>query len=144
VKQSFVLLLITLLMAGCATSSIESRKKERLAAYSALPLDDRRLVDKGQIKVGMTQDAVYIAWGQPSQILQSESGDRGVATTWLYQGTYMQETRYWNFQEVPYNGGTVLERYIDHDYDPQQYISAEIVFVNGGVVQWRTLPRPTY
>ena len=144
VKRSIVCLLGLLLFIGCATSTVESRKKERLAAYNALPAEDKESVDKGQIKTGMSQDAVYIAWGPPAQILQNQAGNNGVQTVWLYEGTTMQETRYWTFREVPYGGHRFLERYLDRDYDPRNYVSAEIVFVGGKVASWRTLPRPTY
>ena len=143
-KRSIVCLLGLLLFTGCATSTVESRKKERPAAYNALSAEDKELVDKGQIKTGMSQDAVYIAWGPPAQILQNQAGNHGVQTVWLYEGTTMQETRYWTFREVPYRGHVFLERYLDRDYDPRNYVSAEIVFVDGQVASWRTLPRPTY
>jgi hypothetical protein len=143
VKRSILLLIGCLLLAGCATSTVESRKKERSGAYSALTSEERELVDKGQVKVGMSQDGVYIAWGQPAQILQSETKD-GLTTVWLYHGTSMEETRYWTFREVPYKGSVFLERYLDRDYYPRDYVQAEITFVGGKVVRWRTLPRPTY
>ena len=133
-----------LLAAGCATSTIESRRKERAAVYSALTPEEKELVDKAQIKAGMSQEAVYIAWGPPAEILNSQSGDSGLQTTWLYVGTTMQETRYWTFREVPARGHIFLERYLDRDYDPRDYVRAEIVFVDGKVASWRTLPRPTY
>ena len=60
--MKLVVLFVCVLLAGCATSTIESRKKERAATYGALPLEQKEFVDKGQIKVGMSQDAVYIAW----------------------------------------------------------------------------------
>ncbi len=131
-------------LAGCATSTVESRKKERPAAYAALSAEEKELVDRGQIKVGMSQDAVFIALGPPADILQSQAGNSGVQVTWLYYGTTMQETRYWTFREVPSKGHVFLERYLDRDYDPRDYVSAEIVFVDGKVASWRTLPRPTY
>jgi hypothetical protein len=136
------MIVASLLLTGCATSTVESRKKEREAAYSALSPEERELVDKGQIKVGMGQDSVYIAWGKPAQVLQSESGGSGMTITWLYHGSWMEETRYWNYREVPYQGGVFLERYLDRDYSPRDYLSAEIVFVDGKVARWRTLPRP--
>src|SRR2546422_6813579 len=144
VKPSIALLLGFLLLAGCATSTVESRRKEKLAAYNALSPEEKELVDKGQIQSGMRQDAVYIAWGPPAQILQNQTGNGGVQTFWLYEGTTMQETRYWTFREVPYRGHLFLERYLDRDYDPRGYVSAEIVFIGGRVASWRTLPRPTY
>jgi hypothetical protein len=72
VKISLVPLLVPLLFIACKTPTVESRKQERLAAYNALPDDQKQMVDKGQIKIGMNEEAVYIAWGPPSQILQSE------------------------------------------------------------------------
>ena len=143
-KCSFFLLVGFVLLAGCATSTVDSRKKERQAAYNAISPEDKELVDKGQIQTGMSQDVVYIAWGRPSQILQNQEGNSGMQTVWLYEGTTMEETRYWTFRQVPYRGDIFLERYLDRDYDPRAYVSAEIVFVGGKVASWRTLPRPTY
>ena len=142
-KPSITLLLGCLFLAGCATSTVESRRKEKLAIYDALSPDEKEQVDKGQIKTGMSQDAVYIAWGPPAQILQNQTGTSGVQTVWLYEGTTMQETRYWTFREVPHGGHVFFERYLDRDYDPRNYVSAELVFVGGKLASWRTLPRPT-
>jgi hypothetical protein len=144
VKLPILLSLSLLLLSGCATSTIESRKKEKAAAYATLSPEEKDLVAKGQIAVGMSQDAVYIAWGSPADILQGQSGNSGVQTTWLYHGTTMQETRYWTFRQVPSHGHIFLERYLDRDYDPHDYVRAEIVFVDGKVASWHTLPRPTY
>lgn len=143
-KRTFLLFLSLLLLSGCTTSTIETRKKEKAAAYAALTPEERELVAKGQIKVGMSQDSVYIAWGPPADILESQAGNSGLQTTWLYYGTSMQETRYWTFRQVPSQGHVFLERYLDRDYDPHDYVRAEIVFVDGKVASWRTLPRPTY
>ncbi len=125
-----------LLVAGCATTrtTVESRKNERAAAYSALSPEIKELVDRGQIKVGMPEDAVYIAWGAPSQIVRSENQNEA-ATIWVYRGGYLEETRYWAGWRYPR---------LEHDYQPRTYVSAEVVFVDGKVRQWRTLPQPTY
>ena len=131
------------LLMGCATSTIESRKKERAAAYTAFPPEVKNFVDNGQIKAGMSEDAVYIAWGPPAEILHSETGNR-TESTWLYHGGWMEETRYWTYREAGRGRDIYLERYLDRDYQPRTYVSAEIVFVNGCVNRWRTLPRPAY
>lgn len=127
--------------AGCQSSTVESRRAERSHAYAALSPDQRELVDQGQIKVGMTEDAVYIAWGQPAQVVTSED-TQGRTTTWLYHGSWLEENRYWSYREVSRDGRLYLERYLDRDYNSRDYISSEIVFHNGVVVRWRTLPRP--
>ena len=77
---SCTVLFVCLLLTGCAsTATVESRKKERATGYSALTPEFKSLVDTGQIRKGMTEDAVYIAWGKPAQILQQENA-QGPAT----------------------------------------------------------------
>ncbi|MDW8310326.1 MAG: hypothetical protein RMK20_13210 [Verrucomicrobiales bacterium] len=125
--------LLVLCIAGCATTNpIEARKQERAAAYAALPPETRALVDAGQIRTGMSEDAVYIAWGRPHQIAQQQDAN-GLVTVWIYEGGWMQETRYWSGWRRPR-----LER----DYFPRTYVRAEVVFRDGRVVSWRTLPQP--
>jgi hypothetical protein len=136
-------LLIPLLV-GCATSTIESRRVERLAAYQSLSPEQQQLVDQGQIRVGMTSDAVYIAWGPPSEVLQSEDAS-GHTVIWRYYGTWTQETRYWTYREVNRGKDDIyLERYLATDYNPRDYVRAEILIKDGKVSSWRTLPRPTH
>lgn len=133
VKQIFLILLGVWLVTGCATSTIESRRLEREASFSALSPEFQTLVNAGEIRRGMSQDAVYVAWGKPSQILQRED-QQGVVTAWLYHGGWMEETRYWpRHSRIPIT-----------DYQPRTYVSAEITFVNGAVSSWRTLAQPTY
>lgn len=132
-----------MLLAGCKTSTIQSRIQERPAAYAALPPDIQADVDAGRIRIGMNSDAVYLAWGKPAQILESETA-QGHVTTWLYEGGWMQEERYWNYRAVGTGKSAYVERYLARDYYPRAYISAEVAFENGAVKQWRTLPQPTY
>lgn len=133
VKNGLFLLLGIWLVTGCATSTIETRRRERAEGYASLSPETKTLVNDGQIRRGMTEDAVYIAWGKPAQILHEED-QRGMVTTWLYHGGWLEETRYWS-----YHSRTPL-----YDYQPRTYVSAEITFVNGAVSSWRTLPKPTY
>ena len=122
-------------LAGCISRpTIQSRIQQRNAAYAALTPAVKQLVAEGRVQAGMDTNAVYMAWGRPDEILQS--GDqRGEYTTWLYRGAYLEETRYWVGRRVPQ---------LAFDYEPRTYVSAEIVFANGKVQSWRTLPQPTY
>ena len=140
--SSFLALASVLVLAGCATSTIEKRRVERQPAYQALAPEQRTLVDQGQIRAGMNQDAVYIAWGKPAQKLQSEGAD-GLTETWLYSGSTLDDYRYWTFREYrERDGSTRLERVLESDYQIRDFISAEIVFTNAVVKSWRTLPAP--
>ena len=142
-----LLLLVFTFLCGCA-STIEDRRTERLAAYSQMPPDTQSLVDSGQIKVGMTRDAVYIAWGKPGQIIQSES-PQGRTETWVYHGSTLRPYQYWNYG---YHGwGPFYHRYyysplpyLETDWYPQYFVSAEVTFQDDRVVNWRSLPHPAY
>jgi len=138
-----LILLGGLLLVGCATSTIETRKQERHGAYSELPAEQKAAVDTGKIKVGMSMDAVYIAWGKPADILTSESS-KGTLVTWLYRGTYLQEYRYWTHQGYYYGRGYYSAPYLAHDYYPQSYVSAEVIFEGGAVKEWRNLSSRGY
>ena len=130
------------LLAGCATTTVEGRRKERAGAYQALSADHRKLVDQGDIAAGMSEDAVYIAWGKPDQILRS--GDKsGVKITWLYEGTTTDTHYYWQtFPSADANGRAILERRMVPQTEFRDYVSAELIFKGGELSSWRTLPRP--
>jgi len=142
VRNLWIIALLGLLCA-CSTSTIETRRTEKPAAYNALSPEEKQLVDQGQIKVGMSSDAVYIAWGQPAEVLEAEDSF-GHITTWRFYGSWMQESRYWAYRETRRGGSDLyLERYLVSDYQPRDYVRAEISFKDGKVLSWRTLPRPT-
>ncbi|KAB2653930.1 MAG: hypothetical protein DVB31_17220 [Verrucomicrobia bacterium] len=135
-------------LAGCANdgsidpSRIGKRRVERAAAFAELPADQQALVEKGQIKVGMVPDAIYIAWGPAAQVLQSGDAS-GETTTWLYQGTTTDDYLSWNYREVVRKDGTTyLDRYMDRDINLRTYISAELMFRGGVLASWKMLPKP--
>jgi hypothetical protein len=135
--------LTALFLAGCATkSTVQTRKQERSVAYTALSEEQKSLVEQGKIKAGMGEDAVYIAWGKPDQVLHS--GDAaGESTTWLYHGTTTDEYVYWNSYPMSgRRGGTFDQTYLDRVYDFRDYVRAELIFRNGRLENWRMLPKP--
>lgn len=136
------------LLAGCATSAptdpkqIARRKVEKAAAYAALPAEMQAVVDQGQIRVGMNEDAVYIAWGKPAQVLRSGDAS-GEVTTWLFEGTTTDDYLSWNYREVTRKDGTTyLDRFLDRDINIRTYISAELSFREGKLASWKMLPKP--
>lgn len=138
------LFLLCFFLFGCATkSTVQTRRVEKQTAYDSLSAEDKAMVDAEQIRVGMSMDAVYIAWGKPSQVLDSEDAS-GRYTTWHYYGSWLQENRYWAYRETNRGGGRgpSLERYLTSDYSARDYVQSEIVFKGGKVLSWRTLPKP--
>ncbi len=97
-----LILLATAAVAGC--SSVGSRKSERVDAYNALSARYRALVDEGFIDVGMSTNAVYIAWGKPYQIMRVDfpSGER---TVWVYTGATSEQVPSWRYRSTgnPYS-----------------------------------------
>ena len=70
-----------LFLSGCST--VSTRIDTHRAAFDQLPPEQRALVSEGKISGGMSQEAVYIAWGQPQQ--KAVGMVRNVPTeTWVY------------------------------------------------------------
>jgi hypothetical protein len=151
-KNFGLALLLAVFACGCATtpkSTVETRKAERASAYAALTPEQRALVDQGHIKIGLGEDAVFIAWGEPSQVQKSETA-AGPVTTWIYTGTGYQEQRRWNYNRYGgayYGGGR--RGYVqplptlDYEYVPYRYTAAKVFFEKGVVKSWKqTSPPP--
>jgi hypothetical protein len=66
---------------GCST--ISSRIDENRATFEHLSQRDQALVREGRIRGGMSQEAVYLAWGRPQQ--KAVGAIHNVPTeTWVY------------------------------------------------------------
>lgn len=153
-----------LFLFGCST--IESRISEHRDLFNSLSPTDQQLVSQGQIRPGMSQSAVWLAWGSPEEKVTGFM--RGHATeTWVY----------YNYTDVyPYNygpygyggygyggfgfGGVGVFRshhgrrfavFGDPFYDPfyysaipprVQYPAKTVTFVNGRVVAFQHLVPP--
>jgi hypothetical protein len=139
-KAAIWFALASLLLCGCATSTIQSRKQERRAVFASLPPEFQQAVDQGELKVGMTPDAVYIAWGKPAQVFTGQSTE-GPTTTWIFTGVQVVQYSYWAYTQnyAPYYATTPT---IQYGYGPRQYLRAEVVFVEGRLKSWRKLDPP--
>jgi len=78
------LMLSALFLFGCST--VGTRIEKNQASYDQLSPKDKSLVSQGKISTGMSQMAVYIAWGQPQQ---KASGivHNTPTETWVYTVT---------------------------------------------------------
>jgi hypothetical protein len=76
--------------------------------------------------------------------------DQVRAETWLYYGSALRPYQYWDYGYRgwgPFYHGHYYDSplpYLETDYYPQYYISAEVQFQNDKVASWRSLPRPPY
>ena len=122
---------------------------------------DRALVQQGKIREGMSMDAVYIAWGPPSQHIPGRY--RGsMVETWVYDATaagdypgpfsygygYGYGLGYYGYGRRFHHGGFLYDPW----YDPFFYNHANIVrypertvsFQNGRVIAFQFLPAPRF
>ncbi len=126
---------IVVLVLLCGCSSISSRARQESASYNSLSPSERDLVDKGQIARGMSSNAVYIAWGKPTQVIpQSSAAGTDEEATWLYYGNQPVITPAWSFIPDPYGYGRL-------EYMPQhhseRYLKGAVHLQNGRVTSWQ-------
>src|SRR5213079_1321125 len=70
-----------LILTSCSTT--ETRISNHPEIYQTLSPRDQALVSQGQIRPGMSENAVWLAWGSPEQ--KAVGNMRGRATeTWVY------------------------------------------------------------
>ena len=132
-KSVSLTLLVMLFWTGCATSStIQSREQERAAAYAAFSPETRRLVNQSRISVGMTTNAVYIAWGPPDEAIEG-TDQHGAVTIWEYFAVVWEENEY---------SADVPDPNLAYDFQSQTYVCAMVVFRDGLVRRWDMLHSP--
>lgn len=145
-----------LILTGCSTT--ESRISEHPEIFQSLSPQEQALVTQGRIREGMSQNAVWLAWGAPEQKMAGSARGRPMET-WVYmEYTYASDP----YPFRPYGfgrfggyhrfGGHRYAFYGDPFYDPfYSYITPRIAypaktvtFQNGRVVSWqyRTTPIP--
>lgn len=136
--QAFILGLAAAILSSCATSTPQGRVERDPARYNRLSDTDKSLVDQGNIRTGMSADAVYLAWGTPHAVSKGGVGN-SVTERWTYTGT----TPVWSNQlNVGYGGGFGRHGYYGgfYDYGPTvtyvPYAAGVVHFTNGRVTKW--------
>src|SRR5262245_35723375 len=128
---TFAIAAVDLIFSGCATT--ETRISQHPEIYQHLSARDQALVSQGQIRPGMSMDAVWLAWGTPDQKIPDNVGDRPTET-WLYL-RYQTPPSY----GAPYYYGPFDWSYIPHKFP---YASKGATFSNGKVVFFQYVPPP--
>jgi len=155
----------TVLLVGCSTT--ESRISDHRDLYAGLPPRQQQLVAQGQIAPGMSQNAVWLAWGSPDQKAQGAMHGK-MTETWIYV-QYTSAYPYGYGYGYPYGygwgpgfgGGVIVATHRHHGrsfafigdpfFDPfyYSYIPPSIpypyrtvTFANGRVVSFQSLVGP--
>src|SRR5437879_8479896 len=101
VALTFGIAVGALILTGCATT--EARISNNPEMYQRLSPRDQALVSQGQIRPGMSMDAVWLAWGSAEQKVVGNM--RGRATeTWIYI-TYTTAPYGYGYPYGPYGYG---------------------------------------
>ena len=99
-----------LLLSSCSTP--ETRISEHPDLYQSLSHKDQALVSQGQIRIGMSRTAVWLAWGTPDRKILGNMGG-GPTETWLYI--------YYATNYPPYGPWSPWGYFGDPFYDPFYY-----------------------
>jgi hypothetical protein len=152
-----------LILPGCSTT--ETRISDHPEIFQTLSPRDQELVKAGKIREGMSQNAVWVAWGTPDQKATGVARGNPVET-WIYnEYTYANAPYpypYGPFGYGGYFGGRIaFHRHGAHRfaiigdpfYDPFYYSyipprvaypSKTVTFQNGRVVSIQVLTPPRY
>jgi hypothetical protein len=130
----------SLVLTSCST--IESRISENPEIYRNLSSRDQALVNQGQIRYGMSRNAVWLAWGSPdSKVIGNMRGHS--TETWIY--VHYATYPYYPYYD-PYGPGFGF--FGDPFYDPFYYSLIPpsipypyktVTFSNGRVVSFQYL-----
>ncbi len=120
-------------------STPQSRIEENPALFKSLPAKEQTLVSIGQIKEGMSQPAVFLAWGAPSAVAEGKLNGKQ-ATRWIYSSMQPVYTTPPAFRGYPYWGPYWGPRHYFYPYYSDiTYIPVDtgyVLFINGKVKSW--------
>jgi len=119
------------IVTGCATTG--ARISNNPEMYQRLSPSDQALVSQGQIRPGMTADAVWLAWGTPDQKIPGDRSGRPTET-WVYL----------RYETPPSYGAPYYYGPFDWSYIPPRFVypSKGVTFSDGRVVFFRYLTPP--
>ncbi len=85
-KNLLIAISAGLFLASCAPTTPLGRIQQQPEKFAALSPKQQELVQQGQIDRGMSQDAVFIAWGSPASVFQGSNNGRPTER-WDYAGS---------------------------------------------------------
>jgi hypothetical protein len=129
--STLVLATGALILTSCSTP--QTRISEHPDLYRSLPSRDQALISQGQVRIGMSRTAVWLAWGSPDRKVVGNMGG-GRMETWLYiyYATYPYYPYYGPWD--PYLGPPLYDPFYYSDIPPSiSYPGKVVTFSNGRV-----------
>ena len=124
-----------LVLTSCSTP--QTRISEHPDLYQSVSHRDQALVNQGQIRIGMSRTAVWLAWGTTDRKIMGNMG-AGPTETWIY-------TYYASYPYYPYYApwdiyfGAPLYDPFSYSWFPQSipYPGKVVTFANGRVASFQ-------
>ncbi|MBK9991004.1 MAG: hypothetical protein IPP19_09785 [Verrucomicrobia bacterium] len=133
------LLCLLAVLTGCST--VNSRIEEKSALFNSLDSQTQERIKRSSVKVGDTQDMVYIAFGRPDGIKETTT-TKGHSLTWIYnsyrteyEGTHLAGYRRHGFFDHRSRSWRVYYEPVHVDmYSERREEYMRVVFQDGKVV----------
>ena len=124
-----------LILTSCSTA--QTRISEHPDLYQSLSHRDQALVNQGQIRIGMSRTAVWLAWGTSDRKVLGNMGG-GPTETWIY--TYYATYPYYPYYNPLdiYFGAPLYDPFC-YSWFPQSipYPGKVVTFANGRVASFQ-------
>jgi hypothetical protein len=128
-----------LIAASCAPSTPQARIQRHPEKFESLGQQHRELVQNGQLEHGMSQDAVFLAWGAPSRTFQGSRNNR-MSERWDYSGTRPIHTDTFNGTLGRHHGPCMRQGFSGFGWGPDivhiPYHIASVWFIDNRVDSW--------
>ena len=124
----------TLILTSCSTP--QTRISEHADFYQSLSRRDQALVSQGQIRIGMSRTAVWLAWGSPDRKVVGNMGS-GPTETWVY--VYYASYPYYPFATLDeYFGAPLYDPFCYSWFPPSiPYPGKMVTFARGMVASFQ-------
>ena len=132
--STFALAMGALILTSCSTP--QTRISERPDLYQSLSHRDQALVNQGQIQIGMSRPAVWLAWGSPDRRIIGNMGG-GTTETWVY--TYYASYPYYPYEPLDeYFGAPLYDPFCYSWFPPSiPYPGKLVTFAHGRVAAFQ-------
>lgn len=132
--STFALAMGALILTSCSTP--QTRISEHPDLYQSLSRRGQALVGQGQVRIGMSRTAVWLAWGSPDRRIIGNMGG-GPTETWIY--VYYATCPYYPFEPLDeYFGAPLYDPFCYSWFPPSiPYPGKLVTFAHGKVVSYQ-------
>jgi hypothetical protein len=123
-----------IILTSCSTP--ETRISDHPDLYQSLSHRDQALATQGQIRIGMSRTAVWLAWGSPDRKILGNMGG-GPTETWVY--VYYATYSYYPFAPLDeYFGAPLYDPFCYSWFPPSlPYPGKVVTFAHGRVASFQ-------